>query len=497
MEAPEQEILGRYRVIGRIAAGSLGTVFAAVDARSGREVAVKLFDGGDTEGDNHAAWVDELRLAARLNHPNIAACLDAGEDRLARAPVLVFARALGGSLRRAIASERPFDEPTILGLLRDVGSALAHAHALGILHRDVKPENILASEPLGGGPWLLTDFGAGRFLARGALARSLAGSLLYMAPEVLLRTATPAADQYSLGMVALELLIGALPSAGARSAFLQVHRRASGLHGLIARLIDPDPRRRFFDMHALLRALERQPLAAAPQLEDRAGRRYMLEGDVLWRADEDNPTGVIVGRIGRAIGFASVDGVDTALVAAPRRIIAIAGDEPSTVFTDDHPFTVVAADLSARIAWLRDGAELRLVSIPFGAVNGRGRLSEPMLAALADPHARAGALGSNVLVLGKDGARELLVCTLSPEKKLQLQRQTLPAPLYALFRQGGDLLATCGEQGRAVLVRLGRGEPVVLASAEADPDAVRPITGPRGPELAHLTPTLANLVHDP
>jgi hypothetical protein len=410
--------------------------------------------------------------------------------------VLVFARALGGSLRRAIASERRFDEPAIVGLLRDVGRALAHAHAHGILHRDVKPENILASELMGAGPWLLTDFGAGRFLARGALARSLAGSLLYMAPEVLLRAATPAADQYSLGMVALELLTATLPSASARAAFLQQHRRAPGLPGIIARLIDPDPRRRFFDVHALLRALERHPLAAPPQLEDRSGRRTMLEGDVLWRADDDHPAGVIVGRVARAIGFASVDGVDTALIAAPRRIIAVSGGEPSTVFTDDHPFQVLAADLSARIAWLLDGAELRLVALPFGAVSGRGRLPEPLLAGLADPHARAATVGAGGLVLAKDGARELVICTLSAAKKLQLQRQTLPAPLYALTRHGGDLLATCGDLDHAVLVRIGRGAPTQLARAEASVDAVRPIAGANGPALAHLTPTLASLAEE-
>ncbi|MGB1017264.1 MAG: hypothetical protein ACPG4T_24210, partial [Nannocystaceae bacterium] len=76
MPLPEQ-LLGRYRVVGRIATGALGTVLAGIDERSGRDVALKMFDGAQ---DNHATWVDELRLAARLNHPNIAACLDAGED---------------------------------------------------------------------------------------------------------------------------------------------------------------------------------------------------------------------------------------------------------------------------------------------------------------------------------------------------------------------------------------------------------------------------------
>lgn len=486
----------KYRILEEIGSGGMSVVYRGHDDTLDRDVAVKVLHRHlSRDPEARERFSREAKAVARLTHRNIPEIYDYSSND-GDLNYLVTELIVGAPLS-ALLREGPAMMPEIGAMLAvGVAAALEHAHANKIIHRDVKPENILASELMGAGPWLLTDFGAGRFLARGALARSLAGSLLYMAPEVLLRAATPAADQYSLGMVALELLTATLPSASARAAFLQQHRRAPGLPGIIARLIDPDPRRRFFDVHALLRALERHPLAAPPQLEDRSGRRTMLEGDVLWRADDDHPAGVIVGRVARAIGFASVDGVDTALIAAPRRIIAVSGGEPSTVFTDDHPFQVLAADLSARIAWLLDGAELRLVALPFGAVSGRGRLPEPLLAGLADPHARAATVGAGGLVLAKDGARELVICTLSAAKKLQLQRQTLPAPLYALTRHGGDLLATCGDLDHAVLVRIGRGAPTQLARAEASVDAVRPIAGANGPALAHLTPTLASLAEE-
>ena len=483
-----ETILGRYRVVGRIAAGSLGTVLAAVDERTGREVAVKLFDGAE---DNRAAWIDELRLAARLRHPHIPACLDAGEEP-SGAPVLVFPRALGGSLRRAIAAGHPFDDASILGLLRDIGRALAHAHALRVIHRDVKPENILASERTGRGPWLLTDFGAGRFLARGALGRSLAGSRCYMAPEILLRAATPASDLYSLGMVAMELLLGALPSEPLRARFALAERRAPGLRGLVARLVDPDPQRRLFDAPALLRALDRPGADPPARTEDRAGRRYALEGDLVWRADADEG-GQSVGRVAQARAFISLDGSAAALVAAPRRLAVIGDDGPATVLTDDRPLDIIAADLGEQVAWIRAGDRLIPVDLPFGAPRAPLRAPEAVLAALAAPGRVAAPLGRDALVVAEEGSKTMYFCTLS-SRHLEARALDLPAPLHALLRHHGGLLATCGDAARAHLVAVDRAGLAPVAARDASVDAVRPIAGERGPALVDLAPTLASIL---
>jgi serine/threonine protein kinase len=146
-------------------------------------VAVKFFDGAS---DNFAAWISEMRLALRLHHAHIVQCLDVGHDAQHDLCVLVFARAMGGSLRRALASGAGLTDPQIHRMLVELAAALAHAHAGRVVHCDVKPENILALERLGEPPWALTDFGTGSFLVDGAVLPGPVGSPPYMSPESLL-----------------------------------------------------------------------------------------------------------------------------------------------------------------------------------------------------------------------------------------------------------------------------------------------------------------------
>ena len=110
-------------------------------------------------------------------------------------------------------------------------------------------------ERTGEPPWALTDFGAGRFLARGALLGSLAGSLQYMAPELLGEGADASCDLYSLGVVGVELLLGARPELPERTAFRLARRGGDDLAAVIACLLDPDPGRRFPSSEALMWAL--------------------------------------------------------------------------------------------------------------------------------------------------------------------------------------------------------------------------------------------------
>lgn len=267
--------LGHYQLGSRLGAGAIGSVYAAVDVRSGQSVVVKFFDGQE---EGFSPWASEMRLALRLRHPNIATCLDVGFDERQQLWALVFTRAQGGSLRRALVLGRRFSERKIALLLLDIASALAYAHAQGVVHRDVKPENIVAQLDDEATAWLLTDFGAGRFLVPGEVARSVTGSLEYMAPEVTGDGATAASDQFSLGILGMELLLGRLPGPQERQELAESLRRGPGLHALIGRLAEPDPSKRFSDMAAVVSRLQ-QELVEMKNGDDPIAslRRYLEE----------------------------------------------------------------------------------------------------------------------------------------------------------------------------------------------------------------------------
>ncbi|MBL9045621.1 MAG: protein kinase [Myxococcales bacterium] len=246
-------VLGRYLLGTRIGIGTSGSVFRATDSQGGHDVVVKFFDG---EQDGFPPWASELRLVMRFKHRNIVPCLDAGFDEVHKLWALVFARARGGSLRRALVERKTLTPRQCGQVLLDVGAALSYAHEQGVLHRDVKPENILAEQEGVQTRWLLTDFGAGRFLSRGAVARTLTGSTEYMAPEVALEGATPASDQFSLGLVGFELWHGSRASPTQLPTLLDSMRAAPGLAAIIARLAAHRASERYASMAEAVAALE-------------------------------------------------------------------------------------------------------------------------------------------------------------------------------------------------------------------------------------------------
>ena len=246
-------VLGRYLLGPRAGAGAYGSVYSATDTHSGQTVVVKFFDGQE---DNFGAWTSEMRLVLRFRHEHIVPCLDIGFDQVHRLWALVYAKAQGGSLRRALANKRRFRPRQNAQLLMDIASALAYAHAHGVIHRDVKPENILAQQAENDTRWLLTDFGAGRYLASGEIARSPAGSVEYMAPEVLACEAGTASDQYSLGVLGCELWLGRLPRPDELITIHEVLRGQGPLPEILARLCARDPSARFASMDEVVRSLQ-------------------------------------------------------------------------------------------------------------------------------------------------------------------------------------------------------------------------------------------------
>jgi eukaryotic-like serine/threonine-protein kinase len=204
---------GRYRLGERLGHGGMGEVFAAQDLRLEREVALKLLRADLAEQDDmRERVVAEARLAARLTHPNVVGVLDTGEQD--GRPFVVMERLSGRTLRDELAGG-----PMPAERVRDVGlqvlRALAAAHELGIVHRDVKPGNILDA---GVGTWKVADFGIAKWVhADETLTGTgeLLGSPSYLAPERIDgEQAGPASDLYAVGVLLYESLTGRKPFEG-------------------------------------------------------------------------------------------------------------------------------------------------------------------------------------------------------------------------------------------------------------------------------------------
>lgn len=195
----------------------MATVYLGRDEVLGRAVAVKVLKGGFDGSDIAERFQREGRTAARLSHPNIVQVYDAGEGELdgRDAPYIVMEHVSGGDLKGLIDSEGSLRSGRLARLGAGVAAGLAHAHDRGIVHRDIKPHNILLDED--GSP-KLTDFGIARALDTTAMTGSgvYLGTALYSAPEQLKgEGVTPASDVYSLGAALYQAVSGEPPFSGA------------------------------------------------------------------------------------------------------------------------------------------------------------------------------------------------------------------------------------------------------------------------------------------
>src|SRR3954467_10658926 len=201
----------RYRVTRRIAGGGMATVYACEDQTLGRLVAVKVLSPAlAAEPDARARFQREGRAVARVSdHPNVVTIYDIGEsDGQAFITMEYFP---GGTVSDRLKSETPVPLPTVVRWLEEAASALDHAHAAGIVHRDVKPANLLLD---GNGRLAVGDFGIARIAAEAGVTTTgtVLGTAAYLSPEQALgQRATPASDRYALAVVAFELLTGRKP----------------------------------------------------------------------------------------------------------------------------------------------------------------------------------------------------------------------------------------------------------------------------------------------
>jgi beta-lactam-binding protein with PASTA domain/tRNA A-37 threonylcarbamoyl transferase component Bud32 len=244
----------RYEVVARIAQGGMAIVYRGHDRQLDRVVAIKVprpefaRDRGFSE-----QFRREARTAARLSHPNVVAVYDSGEER--GLPWIVMEHVSGRTLREVLDGQRLLSPETTAELLGPVADALDHAHHAGVVHLDVKPENLLlTSETV-----KVADFGLVRAAAQRGHGQALAATVHYCAPEVLRGGVVDGrADVYALGVVAWECVSGRPPFEGdARQVVAQhlggrVPPPSRGVAGIpepfdaaVGRATDPDPTRRF------------------------------------------------------------------------------------------------------------------------------------------------------------------------------------------------------------------------------------------------------------
>jgi serine/threonine-protein kinase len=226
-----QVLDGRYQVTARLARGGMATVYQAVDLRLTRTVAVKLMHVGLGDDAEFARKFDrEARAAARLSHPNVVSVFDQGHDRSSGhggRPYIVMEYVDGQTLRDVISREAPLTPLRALEMIEPVLSALASAHDAGLVHRDVKPENVLISDR---GQIKVADFGLAKAISAQTSTATqglLIGTVSYLPPELVVSGRSDArSDVYSTGVVLFELLTGRKPHTGEtpiQVAYAHVH----------------------------------------------------------------------------------------------------------------------------------------------------------------------------------------------------------------------------------------------------------------------------------
>jgi serine/threonine-protein kinase len=307
---------GRYRVGPRIARGGMATVYQATDLRLDRAVAVKVMHAGMGDDPEFVARFErEARSAARLSHHNVVAVFDQGDDH--GTVFLVMEYVPGLTLRDLIRKEAPMEPGKALGLIEPVLAALAAAHTAGMIHRDVKPENVLLADD---GRIKVADFGLARAVnaetQHTATGGVLIGTVSYLSPELVVDgKADPRSDVYASGVMLYEMLTGQKPhqaDSPIQVAYKHVHEDV------------PPPSHRVPDLPPYVDALVARATARDKDLRPSDARvllhqvrrvRQALDHGV---ADDPELTADLLPAAGHSDGVAELDSVPTGELFIPR-----------------------------------------------------------------------------------------------------------------------------------------------------------------------------------
>ena len=260
---------GRYRLESKLGSGGMSTVYLAVDETLGRHVALKVMHREiSDQPDQIERFRREARAVAQLSHPNLVGVIDAGED--GGHPYIVFEYVPGETLKDRITRQGrlPLDEATAYAI--EIGRGLAAAHSARLVHRDVKPQNVLIDPE---GRAKITDFGIARSLEGHGLTATgrVLGTTDYVSPEQAMgRGADPRTDVYSLGIVLYEMLTGEVPfTAETQVGVAMKHvnepmpdvqekrpETSAALAAALEQATAKDPQDRYPDMNDFLRDLE-------------------------------------------------------------------------------------------------------------------------------------------------------------------------------------------------------------------------------------------------
>lgn len=404
--------LAGYRLDALIARGGMGVVYRATHLALDRPVALKVIarQYADDEGFRDR-FLRESRLAASLDHPAVVPVFDAREED---GELIVAMRLVaGGDLKKRIEADGPLSPTEAIDLLGQVAGALDAAHAAGIVHRDVKPHNIL----LEGDRAYLTDFGLAKALGdSGVLSgTSVVGTVEYMPPEQWRgESVGPAADIYALGCVLYESLTGVVPYA--RREGTAAPQMPQGLDAVIERAVAKDPAERYATAAELIEAArERQgatpaatlvlsealeqptvPLDGAP-----AGRRRLAPRTVQWLGAS---VAFLVGAV--SLGFLLLGG-DGPSVSAPIEVgrppLRLAVDPQAVWVTSAVDGTLSRIDPEAAAV---AGRALRLEKGIAGVTTGAGSvwLSSPRRGEVLRVDPSTGRVTARIDVGGRPGA---------------------------------------------------------------------------------------------
>ena len=275
---------GRYRLEARIGAGGMSTVYRALDETLQRQVAIKLLNREvASDSDQLERFRREARAVAQLSHPHIVGVIDAGEDE--SRPYIVFEYIEGETLKDRIRRVGRLPIPEAVAYAIEIERALGAAHARHIVHRDVKPQNVLIDEE---GSAKVTDFGIARTLEEEGLTADgrVLGTTDYVSPEQALgQHVTGQSDLYSLGVVLYEMLTGEVPFKGENQVAVAMKH---------VREILPDVQSKRPEVSAALAAVV--DTATAKRREDR------YADDVELIADLEDVLAIETARAGSATG---------------------------------------------------------------------------------------------------------------------------------------------------------------------------------------------------